>query len=825
MVRLDLSEHRDAHTEIVPCATWTPNYELFTCSDDGSIVKWGVDGGVLSRTPVDSYVTSISWMPSLGATKDVAFAISCTDGTIRIHNGSTGREERKTGANQAHHGAAMKVRWNFDGSALYSAGEDGDMKVWSKSLNLRNTPIKTGRPIYAFAVGPDGEKIVHGCERKLSVVAINDANSFKSKDSKFSWNAHDATVLCVDWNSTTNSLVSGGEDCKYKVWDSFGRPLYQSQPYLHVITAVSWSPNGSFFAVGAFQMLRLCEKTGWSCCRAQPQCGSVFDVCWTTDGTQLVGAGGNGTVVFGQVIERAVEWDNIEAVLKSSRLIEVNDFIGGTTDKLEFNAAGQGTNRVVEMALGYGHLVVSTTTQCYIYSTSNWNTPYIFDAPETVSLVLLSEKHFAVLSSPSGLTLYNYEGRKVSQLRYPGLRAEFLSSLSVSLAPDTVAVVDMLDKKIVRCFEASSGKPLSPSPVVKHKAEVNQIALNQNTAAYFERQLMLIDVGSELFIFQVNPSTSYTSLGQQQPTQVQKSYKLAAQVDTAAWNDKSEMLCAVADGRLSVWAYPQIAWTDKDLLPTTLTVKDATDLGKLSKIVSFRGSNIVVRRADGAFITTNISPYPGMLFDFATNARWYEALKLCRFVEDPPCWATLAGIAVNAGNLDVAEFAFAALMEVDKLEYVRYIKTNVYSTEAKNAEIALFKRRPNEAEQIFLSATPPLLYRAIKMNIRLFRWERALELAVKHRSHVDTVLAYRSKYLDKFNKKESDDRFIQLASTVSWNWDQVKAKKDLEKREEAQRAGVPYKSKSHTWAWGPITTSASPPGDDFEFKSSELDHK
>ena len=65
----------------------------------------------------------------------------------------------------------------------------------------------------------------------------------------------------------TGLLVSGAEDCKYKVWDHFGRQLYQSQPFAHVITSVAWSPNGAFFAVGAFNMVRLCDKSGWSYAR------------------------------------------------------------------------------------------------------------------------------------------------------------------------------------------------------------------------------------------------------------------------------------------------------------------------------------------------------------------------------------------------------------------------------------------------------------------------------------------------------------------------------------------------------------------------------
>lgn len=44
---------------------------------------------------------------------------------------------------------------------------------------------------------------------------------------------------------------------------------------------------------------------------------------------------------------------------------------------------------------------------------------------------------------------------------------------------------------------------------------------------------------------------------------------------------------------------------------------------------------------------------------------------------------------------------------------------------------------------------------------------RALELAVKHKTHVDTVLAYRKKFLEDFHKEESNKRFLQYAEGVS----------------------------------------------------------
>ena len=51
-------------------------------------------------------------------------------------------------------------------------------------------------------------------------------------------------------------------------------------------------------------------------------------------------------------------------------------------------------------------------------------------------------------------------------------------------------------------------------------------------------------------------------------------------------------------------------------------------------------------------------------------------------------------------------------------------------------------------------------------QMRLFRWSRALELAVQHKTHVDTVLGYRQAYLKTSGKGETDKRFLQFASEV-----------------------------------------------------------
>jgi hypothetical protein len=80
--------------------------------------------------------------------------------------------------------------------------------------------------------------------------------------------------------------------------------------------------------------------------------------------------------------------------------------------------------------------------------------------------------------------------------------------------------------------------------------------------------------------------------------------------------------------------------------------------------------------------------------------------------------------------------------------------------------MALLRHHPDEAERILLQASPPLLYRAVKLNIDLYRWNRALDLAVKQKVHVDTVLAYRQRHLDAFDRTENLPKFQQLSKQV-----------------------------------------------------------
>ena len=120
-------------------------------------------------------------------------------------------------------------------------------------------------------------------------------------------------------------------------------------------------------------------------------------------------------------------------------------------------------------------------------------------------------------------------------------------------------------------------------------------------------------------------------------------------------------------------------------------------------------------------------------------------------------------MSINGNDLNTAEVAYAAIDQVQKVQFICKLK-GMTKNELRAAEIALLKKQPQEAESILLGAN--LVYRAIKMWLDLFNWEKALEVAIKHKTHVDTVIYFRNKYLRALEKQETIKMFLQYSQNV-----------------------------------------------------------
>ncbi|RXM33144.1 Intraflagellar transport protein 80-like [Acipenser ruthenus] len=706
--------------ELVSCVGWTTADELYSCSEDHLVLKWNLltnETTQVVKLQDDIYPIDLHWFPkTVGGKKQTQaeiFVLTSTDGKFHLIS-KNGRIEKSV---EAHRGAVLAARWNYDGTALVTAGEDGQIKIWSKSGMLRSTLAQQGTSVYSVAWGPDSDKILYTSGKQLIIKPLQPSAKV------LQWKAHEGVILKVDWNSVSDLILSGGEDCRYK----------------------------------------------WSYALEKPNTGSIFNITWSVDGTQVAGACGNGQVIFAHVVEQRWEWKNLEITLTKRRTMLVRNVLNDAVDVLEFR------DRVIKASLSHGHLVVTTSLQCYVYSAKNWNTPLIFDLKEgTVSLILQAERHFLLVDG-AGIYLFSYEGRLISTPKFPGMRTDILNAQTVSLSNDTVAIRDKADEKVIFLIDALSGKPLGDGKPLTHKMEIMEVALDQSGSAN-ERKIAIIDKNRDLYI------TSVRRFGKEQ-----KIIKIGTMVYTVAWNDSANILCGIQNSFFTVWYYPNTVYVDKDLLPKTIYTKDASEFSQTPQIFNYVGNQVTVRRADGSLVYTSISPYPAILHEYATASRWDDALRLCRFVKEQTLWACLAAMAIANKELTTAEVAYAAIGEIDKVQYINSIK-DLPSKESSVAHMMLFSGNVQDAEGVLLQAG--LIYQAIQVHINLYNWDRALELAVKHKTHVDTVLAHRQKYLEDFSKKETNKRFLQYLEGVEVDWEKIQAKIEMEIAKEREKAAT-----------------------------------
>lgn len=75
-----------------------------------------------------------------------------------------------------------------------------------------------------------------------------------------------------------------------------------------------------FFSVSIFLSFFLLQ---WSYALEKPNTGSIFNIAWSIDGTQIAGACGNGHVVFAHVVEQRWEWKNFQVTLTKRRTMQV----------------------------------------------------------------------------------------------------------------------------------------------------------------------------------------------------------------------------------------------------------------------------------------------------------------------------------------------------------------------------------------------------------------------------------------------------------------------------------------------------------------------
>ena len=775
-MRFTISSSASRNTEAVTSVSAALHGEILSGSDDSTVWRWNMNGEPIAKVgDFDTCVTFVAWVPTSAGggarrkdnTARELCVIGFADGSIRFMNAATGRVDKAV--ENAHVGAVTSVAFAPDGSSIATAGEDGVVKMWSQAGVQRSILASVGKCIYTLVWGTEsaemnGGTILYSAGSDVIIKALN-----PSAKKQIKWRAHNGTVLCADWSRMTNFIVTGGEDGAFKVWDAYGLNVFSYEEGQHPITSIGFAPDGELFAVGSYLNLRVCDKTGWTHCTDRVNVGSVMGLSWTSDGTQIVCGGGNGSVSVAQLVDRHLHWGSLNVTMADSRKLVVEDVVSGAVDDLNHS------DKVIKMAIGYGFLIVCTTTQCVAYDVQRLKTPTSFDLRDAVITLAQTARHFLIADCDQGLSVFSNDGRSVCNIKIAAnIRPEMIGHHLISIAPETVAVRDPMNAKKILFYDALSGKPIKGVEVV-HELDILELKLSQyGTQA--DRMIVYVDRNRDLYLSNLRPGSA--------------PHKIATMTTSIKWHDTHSCLAAITDGCLSTWYLPAVMFLDRDLLADTRYVRDDGngEFTRNDQIQDFSTTRIHVRRgSDGALLAFGVSPYPSLLFGHLASNDWESATRLCRFLGDRALWSILAAVAVKNAELTTAGVAYGALQELDKVRYIESVKKTV-TPEGRQAALAVFTRRADEAERILLQAG--LVYRAIDMHIRLHDWERALALAQERSSHIDTVLCKRADFLEEMKMKETSDRFRAATSKITFDKAMVEEKIRHEIEEEMRRPGA-----------------------------------
>lgn len=122
-MRLKLKkEERKIHEDICSCVCWNSENLLYSISDDMTCQTWDINGNNKGKVmDLESPVIDFDWIVSVKKSGEL-MAMGCSDGSL-LFSGHANKVEGRV--EKAHKGAIISVKWNYDGSALATSGEDG----------------------------------------------------------------------------------------------------------------------------------------------------------------------------------------------------------------------------------------------------------------------------------------------------------------------------------------------------------------------------------------------------------------------------------------------------------------------------------------------------------------------------------------------------------------------------------------------------------------------------------------------------------------------------------------------------------------------------
>lgn len=180
-----------------------------------------------------------------------------------------------------------------------------------------------------------------------------------------------------------------------------------------------------------------------------------------------------------------------------------------------------------------------------------------------------------------------------------------------------------------------------------------------------------------------------------------------------------------------------------------------SDLGEHVVIRSFE-DHIITFQCSSALVHATVNIYGEMLHRMLNSEQWTQAIRICRSARNNCLWATLAAFAYRKNQMQICEDAYAAAIQVDKVSYLRHIKSLEPSSALYMAEMALMRGSLAEAVTILLQSQE---YKAaVDLCLRMHNWHKAVEIAQKNQDGdlLTFIARQRQRYLKALKSVEND---------------------------------------------------------------------
>ena len=148
----------------------------------------------------------------------------------------------------AHKGHAVGAAWDPSGSAVWTGGVDGALRLWkvADSIELIFERQIGEAPLYEVAVSHDGGLVAVGGED--SIITLFDARTGESR----ALLGHAGPVFGMTFDQTGRRLASVGYDGRLRLWDTqLGEEVLQLPGKGASFFAVAFSESGDRLAASA----------------------------------------------------------------------------------------------------------------------------------------------------------------------------------------------------------------------------------------------------------------------------------------------------------------------------------------------------------------------------------------------------------------------------------------------------------------------------------------------------------------------------------------------------------------------------------------------